>query len=317
MKIAILCHLWPEAVAALAVDHVCVVHAGPVDTGGADALTQCEVAVVRSPLRLGARELQAASHLRLIVRAGMGLDGLDVVEARRLGIRVVAVPLSADAVAEHVMALLLAMTRNLIRLNQTLRDGLWEKHSSRASGLTGRTLGIIGFGRIGRRVAELARAFRMTLLACDRSPQEAAKQEAARRLDVEFVSLQELGRRSECLCSTLPLNEASRDLLNRGWIEELRPGAYFVNIGRGGTVDEAALLDSLEAGRLAGVGLDVFAVEPPADSPLRHAEGFIGTPHVAAQTEAAQADIGRMVVKVIEAFAAGKDPALPGTIRVT
>lgn len=317
MKIGIFCHLQSAAVTALRARFECVVLADPGDGDRDRALVDCDAVVLRSPLSLGAEALRSAPRLRLVVRAGMGLDGIDVAEARRLGVRIVAVPLSADAVAEHAMALLLALTRDLVRLDQSLRDGRWEKHFAWPPGLGGRTLGIVGFGRIGRRLAELAHAFRMTVIAHDRSPERLVKQDAASRFEVEFLALECLAGRADCVCSTLPLAADTRGLLDRQWISHLKPGACFVNIGRGGVVDEDALLAALDSNKLKGVALDVFASEPPVAHPLLRSCRFLGTPHVAAQTEAAQADIGCAVVRVIESFAAGMDPVVEGTVKIT
>lgn len=317
MIIGIFCHLWPEAVTALRAIGECAVFPDPNDSGRDGILAKCDVVVVRSPVRLSAEALRAAPRLRLVVRAGMGLDGIDVDEASRLGIRIVAVSLSADAVAEHAMALLLALTRDIVRLDRSLREDRWEKHSAWPPGLTGRTLGIVGFGRIGRRLAELAKAFRMTVIAHDRSPERPVKQDAAIRLGLEFMSLDELAARADGVCATLPLDAGTRGMLDRRWIAGLKQGAYFLNIGRGGVVDEDSLLAALDSGSLSGVALDVFATEPPVGHPLLRSDRFLGTPHVAAQTEAAQAEIGRTVVRVIEAFAAGRDPVVDGTVGIT
>jgi D-3-phosphoglycerate dehydrogenase len=317
MKVSVFCNLWPEAMTGLTARYQCTHLPDPGYEDRAKALADSEVAIVRSPVHLDAAALAGAPDLRLIIRAGMGLDGIDVEEIARRKIALLTIPLSADAVAEHVFALLLSLARGLPHHDRALREGRWEKHAALARGLTGRSLGIIGFGRIGRRVAELAHAFRMTVCAFDRSPEKAAKQTVAIRLGVRFLPLDDLASESDCVCSTLPLDESTRRLLDREWIRRMRPGALFVNIGRGGVVDENALCDALEDGSLGGAALDVFENEPPADHPLLRCSGFIGTPHVAAQTAAAQHEIGEVVLRAVSAFAAGQDPAVPGTIRVT
>ena len=157
----------------------------------------------------------------------------------------------------------------------------------------------------------------MTVSAFDRSPGHPAKQEVATRIGVRFLPLDDLAKESDCVCSTLPLDASTRRILDREWIRRLRPGALFVNIGRGGVVDEKALCDALENGSLGGAALDVFESEPPTDHPLLQCSGFIGTPHIAAQTAAAQREIGEVVLRAVSAFAAGHDPAVAGTVRVT
>lgn len=302
MDLAILSPIWPEAVARLRERHDCreVFQPGPDELRR--ILSEVEGVVVRSGVRLDRAMLEAAPRLRLIVRAGMGLDGIDQSFARERGIHLILLPLSAGAVAEHIFALLLGLARKVTWLDRRLRAGHWEKHAGLGGELGGKSLGLLGFGRIGRRAAELGSAFRMTVLTHDRSPDRPEKQEAARRLGVRFVGLEELFKSSDALSIQLPLNDESRDLVGSQLLGRMRPGALLVNVGRGRIVDEGILHDLLREGRLGGAALDVFAREPAGDNPLLQLDNFIGTPHVGAQTLEAQREIGEAVVRAIGKF---------------
>ena len=302
MNLAILSPIWPEAVARLKDRHVCreVFNVEPVEL--CRALAAVEAVVVRSGVRLDRPTLKAAPRLRLIVRAGTGLDGIDQACAREQGIHVVVLPLSATAVAEHTFALLLGLARKVTWLDRQLRAGHWEKHAGLGCELGGKSLGLLGFGRIGQRTAELAHAFRMTVLTHDRSPDLPEKQRAAQMLGVRFVGLAELFETADTLAIQVPLNEQTRGLVGADLLGRMRPGALLVNIGRGQVVDEDALYDLLREGRLGGAALDVFAHEPAGDCPLLQLDNFIGTPHVGAQTLESQREIGEAVVRAIEEF---------------
>ena len=239
-------------------------------------LADAEAVVVRSGVRLDRAALEAAPNLRLIVRAGAGLDQIDVTCAAERGVRVVVLPLSADAVAEHAFALLLAVQRKVAWLHRRLREQHWEKQAGVGRQLSGHTLGLLGFGRVGRRIAELGQAFRMTVLAHDRSPDKPDKQEAATRLGVRFVGLDELFSESDAVILQAPLTEQTRGLVGARLLGRMRRDAVLVNVGRGGVVDEAALYDALREGRIGGAALDVFAAEPPGDSPLLRLDNFVG-----------------------------------------
>jgi D-3-phosphoglycerate dehydrogenase len=200
--------------------------------------------------------------------------------------------------------------------DRALREGRWEKHGNYGLDLFGRQLGLLGFGRIGQRTAELGKAIGMTVIGSDRSPEKPAKQEAAARLGVRFVSLAELFASTDVVVMQTPLDETTRGLVDGRLLATMKRSAVLINVGRGGTVDETALYESLRDGRLAGAALDVFAREPPGASPLLTLPNFVGTPHVAAQTEDAQARVGTSVVRIIDAFAAGEDWTAHGRLVV-
>lgn len=299
--IAILSPIWPDTIARLQQAYDCRVafHPGPDEPSR--ALAAAEIIVMRSPVRLDAAALATAPRLRLIIRAGMGLEGIDLECARRRGIAVVLTPLSAESVAEHIFGLMLSVARRIPQHHAALRAGRWEKHGSFGWDLRGRTVGLVGFGRIGRRAAEIARAFGMRLAATDRSPEKPAKQSAAECLGVRFLALEDLLRDSDIVSIQTPLTGETRGLLDAQRLARMKPGAVLINVGRGGIVDEAALCEALRSGHLGGAALDVFAQEPPGFSPLLALDNFVGTPHVAAQTLEVQREIGETVERILAA----------------
>jgi phosphoglycerate dehydrogenase-like enzyme len=222
--------------------------------------------------------IRAAQKLRLIQLPGVGYDqvNLEAAAARGIPVAVSAVG-SSDAVAEHAMMLMLAVSRRLVEMAGSLRDGkwwMWERRTS-SYGLLGKTLGIIGMGRIGQEVAARAAAFGMPIQYYD----------VVRVEGYRFCPLDELLRTSDIVTLHCPLNAGTMGLLDRSRIALMKPRAILINTARGGLVDEAALHEALVAGRLAGAGLDVFAKEPPnAADPLLHMDQVIATPHISTGT---------------------------------
>ncbi len=229
-------------------------------------------------VRASAETIGAASRLRLLQLPGVGHDQVDLDAARRAGIPVaLSLGGSSEAVAEHALMLMLAVGRRLVELAQSLRAGKWWMWERRTlcHGMFGKTLGIIGLGRIGREVAARAAAFGMSVQYYD-----------AIRVDgYRFAELNDLLRTSDLVTIHCPLTDVTRGLLNRERIGLMKPGAILINTARGELVNEAALLEALLSGRLAGAGLDVFEKEPPDPaSPLLHMDQVIATPHVATGT---------------------------------
>ena len=307
MKIAVLSAIWPIALERLRLRHDVAVELDPPPPVLHRTLSDRRAAVIRSPVRLDRAALEAAPALRLVVRAGAGTDAVDLACAESRGVRVVTVPSAARSVAEHAFGLLLGLFRGIPRLDRSLREGRWLKSSGGGRELRGKRLGLVGFGRIGRSLGELASAFGMQVAACDRSPEKPEKREAAKRLGVTFMGLDELLRESDAVCVQAPLDGGSRRLLDAAKLGLMKMGAVLVHVGRGGVVDEAALYAALREGRLAGAALDVFESEPPGESPLLSLDNFIGTPHVGAQTAEAQAAIGDEVVRILDEFALDKE----------
>lgn len=261
------------------------------------ALKDAHALVVRSETKVTRELLEAAPELKIVARAGIGVDNIDVEAATWRGIAVLNAP-SANTVsaAEHAMGLLLALVRRIPWADRSMRSGEWDRQRFQGTELRGKTLGIVGLGRIGAHVATLARGFGMRLLAHDPHITEAR----ARELGAELVSLEELLQRADVVTLHLPLTPETRNLLDAKRLALMKPGAVLINAARGGLVDEQALLEALEKGKLAGAALDVFETEPlPPDSPLRKAERVILTPHLAGSTVEAQERVGIEICRAV------------------
>ncbi len=243
---------------------------------------------VRSATKVTADILEAAAGLKVIGRAGVGVDNIDVEEATRRHIIVMNTPGgNSMAVAELTLAMLLALPRQLVQAVTSTKSGSWEKKRFAAGHeLFQKTVGILGLGNIGSLVAQRCLAFGMTVLVYDPHPSEAARKLG---LSVQFVTLEELVRQADFLTIHIPANEKTRHLVGASLFARMKKGAYLVNCARGGIVDEAALATALKDGTLAGAAMDVFAAEPvPADHPLLGLDNFLATPHLGASTEEGQ-----------------------------
>jgi phosphoglycerate dehydrogenase-like enzyme len=244
-----------------------------------------EAVVVRSATRITAEIIEHGINLRVIARAGSGLDNVDVAAAREREITVLNSPnANTLAVAEHTMGLLLSLARRVPLADHALKEGRWEKKGLLGTGLSGKTLGIIGFGRIGNEVAIRARAFGMRLLVNQRRP--TPQLDLAE--DIEAVDLLELLRRSDFISLHVPLTDETRDMIGAQQFELMKPTAFLINTARGGIIDEEALLAALENEQIAGAALDVFVQEPADPSALIKHQRLIATPHIGASTEDAQ-----------------------------
>ena len=250
---------------------------------GADAL------VVRSATSVDAEVLEAGGHLKVVGRAGIGLDNVDVAAATRLGIMVVNAPQSnVISAAEHTVALILAQARNIPQAHSALRDGHWERGRFQGTELYGKTLGILGLGRVGALVAQRCNAFGMRLLAYD----PFVSRERAAHMGVELASLAEVLARADVVTLHLPKTPETTGLIGEAELAAMKRGARLVNTARGGIVDEAALAKAVGDGQLAGAALDVFAEEPTTHSPLFELDSVVVTPHLGASTAEAQDKAG-------------------------
>lgn len=247
-----------------------------------DIIGNYDVIVVRSATKLRAEVIERAPQLKVIARAGSGLDNIDVAAAQERGIKVINCPdANIRAVAEHTLALILALARHLPQANSTLKEGRWEKNKLVGAGLFGKTLGIIGFGRIGREVAIRAQAFGMKVLVNQRRPTPELNLETK----IKSVDLVELLQKSDFVTLHVPARAETEGLISAEQLALMKPSAYLINTSRGSVVNEAALLEALNKGRIAGAALDVFAKEPALGSVLVQHERVIATPHIAASTE--------------------------------
>ncbi len=244
-----------------------------------------EALIVRSRTKVTAAVLDAAGRLKVIGRAGVGVDNIDLAAASRRGVIVVNAPQSTTlAVAEQTMALMLALARQVPHADAAMKTGQWLKKELLGVELSGKVLGIIGVGNIGAKVAQLAAAFGMSVLGYDPLlPQEVIRQRGA-----EAVSLQELYARSDMISLHLPLTPEMRGMLSGQSFGQMKRGVRLVCTARGGIIDETALLGALESGQVAGAALDVFAKEPPGLTALVAHPNVIATPHISAQTVEAQ-----------------------------
>lgn len=240
------------------------------------ALIKDAYAIIAGTEKYDADMLCECNNLKAVLRFGVGTDNFDLDTMKKMGIQV-GVIANHNAVAEFALTLILATMKNLSQLDHAVRQGLWSRFSMRE--LSEKVVGIVGFGRIGRRLAELLGGFGAEILAYDPNMDE----QAAAQRNVTPVSLQELLNRSDVVSLHLPSTPQTHHLINEDMIAEMKDGAYLINTSRGGLVDETALLEALRTGKLAGVGLDVFEQEPvTADNPLLALPGNALAPHAAA-----------------------------------
>ncbi len=268
--------------------------------GGYDAL------VVRSATKVTAEVIDAGTRLRVIGRAGTGVDNIDVNAATRRGIVVVNAPASNNvAVAELTIGLLIGMARSIPQAHLSLQSGKWERNRFVGWEVRGKTLGLVGLGRIGSEVAVRARAMAMQVLAYD----PVVSLDRATQLGVELVTMEQLLQRSDVVSLHVPLVESTRNLIDATRIAQMKRGAYLINASRGGVVDEQALLAAIDTGHLAGAALDVFSQEPPpADAPIIHHPRIITVPHIGASTAEAQTSAGTEMAEGVVTALSGATP---------
>jgi D-3-phosphoglycerate dehydrogenase / 2-oxoglutarate reductase len=303
-----------EPIAPAALDVLAADHDGETRVGAsrADVLATLaeggwDAIVVRSQTRVDAELLAAAGpRLGVIGVASVGIDGIDVDAATRAGIMVVNAPTgNTIAAAEHTMALMLALLRHVPDAAASVARGEWNRSRYTGNELRAKTLGIIGLGKIGRAVARRAAAFEMRILAADPYLTEEQAAEAGAKL----VGLPELLHRSDVITVHTPLTPQTRGLLSRAQLEATKPGAFVLNVARGGIVDERALADALGSGQLAGAAVDVYSAEPMApDNPLRDAPNVVLTPHLGASTSEAQDRVGMEMAEQVQMALAGVTP---------
>jgi D-3-phosphoglycerate dehydrogenase / 2-oxoglutarate reductase len=270
-----------------------------VELADADAL------IVRSATKVTPELMDKAPRLRVVGRAGVGVDNIDLDEATKRGILVMSTPGgSSVSVAEHTFALLLALVRQLPRFDASMREGKWEKSSSGAE-VRGKTMGLIGLGRIGGEVALRANAFDMRVVAFDPYISEAA----AKEYSVELVPLEELLAQSDFISLHTAVSPITKNMVNAQSIAMMKKGVRIVNAARGELINEADLAAALKSGHVAGAALDVFAEEPPKNSPLVGLPNVVCTPHVAGSTTEAQEELGNQVAVQV------RDYLVEGVIR--
>lgn len=306
-RILITDDLSPQALERLrAADDVSfdVVHRPPQETLR-EIIPAYDALIIRSSVRIDADLLANTSRLKVIGRAGVGLDNVNIDAASLRGVIVMNTPgANTIATAEHTMAMLLALCRHIPQADTSIRAGQWTRSRFLGAQLYRKTLGIIGLGRVGAQVAQRAQVFGMTVIAFD----PYISDEIARELKVTLVDFDELLPRSDIITLHTALTPETRGLLGTQAIARMKPGVRLVNCARGPLVDEPALVDALRSGHIAGAALDVFADEPlPADSPLRTLPNVVLTPHIAASTLEAQHDVGTQILGQVLAALRGED----------
>ena len=263
-------------------------------------LADAEALIVRSATRVTPELMDKAPKLRVVGRAGVGVDNIDLDEATKRGILVMSTPGgSSVSVAEHTFALLLALVRQVPKFDAAMREGRWEKSSSGAE-VRGKTLGLVGLGRIGREVAIRAAAFDMRLLAFDPYLSESA----AAELSVKLVPLEALLAESDFISLHTAVSPQTQGMINAETIAKMKKGVRIINAARGELINEVDLAAAIKSGQVGGAALDVFAVEPPKNNPLIGLPNVVTTPHVAGSTAEAQEELGIQVAVQVKDYLA-------------
>ena len=254
--------------------------------------------IIRSATQVTADLLESASRLRVVGRAGIGLDNVDIAASSQKGVVVMNAPDgNATTAAEHAICMMLALSRNIPQANASMKQGKWEKKKFMGREITGKTFGVIGVGRIGGIAANRAQGLKMKTIAYDpHMPRDIAEKNG-----VELVSLEELAQRADYISVHVPLTKETKNLVSTDFFANMKKDAMFIDCARGGVCDEAALYEALESGSIAGAALDVFAQEPATldNCKLLRLENFISTPHLGASTSEAQENVAIAIAEQI------------------
>ncbi len=276
------------------------------------ALAEADAVLIRSATKMDAEAIGVAKKLKVIARAGVGLDNVDVPAATQAGVMVVNAPTSnITSASELAVGLLLAAARNIAPANQALKNGAWKRSKYGGVELLEKTAGIVGLGRIGQLTAERLAGFGMDLIAYDPyvSPQRAGQ------MGVRLVTLDELLEQSDFITIHLPKTPETVGLIGEEALRKVKPSVFIINAARGGILDETALATALKEGRVAGAGIDVFATEPTTESPLFEFESVVVTPHLGASTEEAQEKAGVSVARSVRLALGGE--LVPDAVNVS
>lgn len=253
--------------------------------------------IVRSRTKVTKEIIKAGRRLRVIGRAGAGLDNIDVEAAEKKRIIVLNTPEAlAEAVAELTIGLIISLARSIPLADQAIKEGKWIKKKLMGWQLKGRTLGTIGLGNVGERVARIAKALGMKILITKRTP---PSPELLKEFEAEFVPLKQLLRRSDVVTLHVPLTSQTHHMIGARELQLMKDGAFLINTSRGAVVDEKALLEALKSGKLGGAALDVYEVEPPKDLELIKLPNVVCTAHIGAQTEEAQRVAATLIAEKI------------------
>ncbi len=268
-----------------------------------EEIKEVDAHIIRSGTILSAEIIEAAENLKVICRAGVGVDNINIEAATKKGIVVMNVPgVNSNAAAELTMALMLALSRNVVEADKSLKDGKWERSSLTGQELKNKKLGVIGFGKVGREVATRARSFEMDVIVYDLYVADKNIIESGAKVS----TLENLLGEVDYITLHLPLNKDTKHLINSESIKRMKDGVRIINCARGGLIDEQALTDALESGKIKGAGLDVFENEPPKGSPLLNAKNVLLTPHLGALTEEAKAGVSLGACKQVKDYLLSK-----------
>lgn len=319
MRILIASGISAEAAEALSADHELVMAVGADEHRLKEAIVGCDALVFRSGVEITAAVLDSGDALRLIVRAGSGYDNIDLARLAEMRVRFVRIPgPGAKAVAELAFTMMLALSRQLRWADREWRAGQWVKSKAKGRLLTGRDLGIVGAGNIGSRTGQLGAAWGMRVTGCVEHPDEAERIRLEHH-GIRLTGFDEVMATSDYVSVHVPLQDSTRNLIDRSAIESMRPGSILLNLARGGVVDEKALRDALVSGHLAGAGLDVHEVEGDGNvSGLADLDNVILTPHIGAATIDSQRAIGEIIVECINTPVTESDlrPGVPANFVV-
>lgn len=303
MKILIASHIDPDTVEVLKRHHDVITAFGAEVEELTELVQGREVMIFRSGVSIAPQVLENGNDLKLLIRAGSGLDNIDVDLVRELGLRMVRIPRpSAQAVAEFTLGLILDVSRNISLADRLLREGRWPKPELAGTLIADKTLGIVGAGNIGSRLGEIAANLGMNVVGCV-NPQHEAPVETLNALGIQLVGFHDLLRQSDIVSVHTPLTDLTRGMIGAAELEMMPAGSILVTTARGGVVDETALLDALESGHIAGAALDVHEQEGEGVlSPLAAHPNTVLTPHIAAMALESQHQIGTRILEFVEAF---------------
>ena len=305
-KVLVVDPIAPHALEELHAVYDVSVHMQPSEIELGTVLAGVDAIVLRSGIKLPADVINAAPQLKVIARAGNGTDNIDLAAAQRAGIQVFNIPsVSSGAVAELALGLTYAVSRHIALADRQIRANVWKKSELAGMELTGKTMGIIGLGDIGSRLASLARGVGMRVVGSVSRPTPEREAEFADS-GIALLATEEVLRQADVVALTCPLSNRTRNLITAAELAMMKPGSYLVNVSRGGVVDETGLFDALSRRHIAGAAIDVLAIEREP-SRLSELDNVVLTPHIGAMSVDSQDRIGAMLIDGLALSLAGQD----------
>jgi len=275
-----------------------VYHLSPSYDEFKDLVKDVDVIILRSGVKINKEIINAGKRLKIIARAGVGVDNIDIVTAREKNIKVFNIPnISFSSVAELTFGLILSLARKICLADSQLKKNIWKKSELYGNELKGKTIGIIGLGKIGSNVAEIAKGFCMNIIACVKDDSFERRKNLI-EIGIEIVSLQELLKRADIITLHVPLNEETKNLITKKELMLMKNNSYLINMSRGGVVNEQDLYGALKNKTITGAASDVF-VKEKEENPLFNLENFVATPHIGAMSYESQEQIAKILVKNI------------------